>query len=88
MHVPYPIIKTCLLHALSRPPDPHVQITFLSLMASNDGMLYTEVQEYYGKTLQSSNDLKTNACCTTSGKKRPRSVLEALSLVHDEVIMK
>ena len=53
-----------------------------------EGSLHSDVQEYYGKTLQSSGDLKTSACCTTSGKKRPRSVLDAMSLVHDEVVAK
>ncbi len=53
-----------------------------------DKQLHSEVQEYYGKTLQSSGDLKTNACCTTSGRKRPHSVIEALSMVHEQVVSK
>jgi arsenite methyltransferase len=43
----------------------------------------TEVQEYYGKTLQQSSDLKTNACCTI--KVYPDHIKEAMSLIHDEV---
>lgn len=45
--------------------------------------LHTEVQEYYGTELQTSDDLKTNACCTLT--KPPKYIREALSKVHDEV---
>ena len=46
-----------------------------------------EVKEYYGKTLQTTNDLKTSAC--SLGKIRmPKFVREALSEVHDEVTSK
>lgn len=45
--------------------------------------LHTEVQEYYGTELQTSDDLKTNACCTLT--KPPKHIREALSKVHDEV---
>lgn len=44
---------------------------------------HTEVQEYYGQTLESSEDLQTNACCTLEAP--PKHILEALKLVHDEV---
>ncbi|MGB6230021.1 MAG: methyltransferase domain-containing protein [Litorimonas sp.] len=41
------------------------------------------VKDYYGETLSSSDDLKTDACSTSS---RPDAhVREALSLVHDDV---
>ena len=43
-----------------------------------------EVQDYYGKTLQSSDDLKTDACCTDTDL--PRYIKTALSNVHDEVL--
>ncbi|MBT7609491.1 MAG: methyltransferase domain-containing protein [Bacteriovoracaceae bacterium] len=42
-----------------------------------------EVQEYYGKTLQQSSDLKTNACCTI--KVYPDHIKDAMSLIHNEV---
>lgn len=45
--------------------------------------LHTEVQEYYGTELQTSEDLKTNACCTLT--KPPKHILKALKNVHDEV---
>ncbi|WP_434286529.1 methyltransferase domain-containing protein [Celeribacter sp. SCSIO 80788] len=47
-------------------------------------MSHAEVQDYYGKVLQGSQDLKTNACCSpdamSDGLKR------ALSNIHDEVL--
>lgn len=48
--------------------------------------IHQEVQEYYGKELQSSGDLKTNACCTLAPP--PKHIKEALSLVADEVLDK
>lgn len=44
------------------------------------------VKDYYGKTLQSSADLKTQACCTPDDM--PRYVRRLLSNVHDEVLAK
>ena len=46
-----------------------------------------EVKEYYGKTLQTTNDLKTSAC-TLDKIRMPKFVREALSEVHDEVTSK
>jgi len=47
-------------------------------------MKHDEVQEYYGKTLQGSEDLQTNACCTPDDM--PAYLKEVLSKVHDEVL--
>lgn len=44
---------------------------------------HKEVQEYYGKELESSADLKTNACCTIQAP--PKHIMEVLSTVHNEV---
>lgn len=41
------------------------------------------VKAYYGETLQSSSDLKTDACATIAAP--PRHVIDALAAVHDEV---
>lgn len=49
-------------------------------------ILHSEVQNYYGKELSNSSDLKTNACCTLTAP--PAYILAALSEVHDEVQMK
>jgi arsenite methyltransferase len=45
--------------------------------------IHDSVKEYYGSTLQSSADLKTNACCTLTAP--PKHILAALNDVHDEV---
>lgn len=45
--------------------------------------VHASVQEYYGKELEKSEDLQTNACCTLT--KPPKHILEALREVHDEV---
>ena len=44
----------------------------------------SEVSKYYGDTLSSSGDLKTNACCT--GAALPKHIKAALSKVHPEVV--
>ncbi len=44
------------------------------------------VRDYYGKVLQTSADLKTDACCTSAGM--PDYLKQALSKVHDEVLAK
>ncbi len=41
------------------------------------------VKEYYGETLKSSGDLKTDACATIAAP--PRHVIDALAAVHDDV---
>ena len=43
-----------------------------------------KVKDYYGKTLQGSADLKTDACCTLEAP--PAYMREILSLVHDDVL--
>ncbi|NXS57585.1 AS3MT methyltransferase, partial [Brachypteracias leptosomus] len=42
-------------------------------------------QDYYGKELQKSGDLKTNAC-VTSARPLPKVVRDALERVHEEVV--
>jgi arsenite methyltransferase len=44
---------------------------------------HEEVQEYYGLELQTTEDLKTNACCTLT--RPPKHINDALKLVADEV---
>ncbi len=44
------------------------------------------VKDYYGKTLQTSADLKTEACCTPDDM--PGYVKRTLSNIHDEVLAK
>ena len=45
--------------------------------------VHEEVQYYYGKQLEKSEDLKTNACCTIAPP--PQHIRKALAEVHDEV---
>ncbi|MDF7798056.1 methyltransferase domain-containing protein [Pontiellaceae bacterium B1224] len=44
------------------------------------------VSAYYGSTLEKSDDLKTNACCTI--KQVPAPIQKAMDLIHDEVLEK
>ncbi len=45
---------------------------------------YEQTKEYYGKILQKSTDLKTNACCTSI--KYPKHILNAMKNIHDDVM--
>jgi len=44
------------------------------------------VQNYYGKELKTSADLKTNACCTSV--EYPKVIKDILATIHDEVMSK
>lgn len=44
------------------------------------------IKDYYGKTLQGSEDLKTKACCTPGGT--PERVKALLANIHEEVLAK
>ena len=43
-----------------------------------------EVQDYYGKTLQGSEDLKTNACCTVIDYSP--EIKQVLALISEDVV--
>lgn len=45
-----------------------------------------QVKDYYGKTLSSSDDLQTDACCML--EEPPEHIKRILAQVHDEVMMK
>lgn len=45
-----------------------------------------EVQEYYGSTLSTSDDLKTNACCTADAP--PTYIRDCIGNIHPEVLAK
>lgn len=47
---------------------------------------HEEVKEYYGKSLEKSEDLQTNACCTFVPP--PQYIQDILSKIHDEVVIK
>jgi len=47
---------------------------------------HQEVSEYYGETLDKSEDLQTNACCTITPP--PKHIRNILADIHDEVMAK
>ncbi|XP_069095594.1 arsenite methyltransferase isoform X2 [Pleurodeles waltl] len=47
--------------------------------------IYNDVKDYYGKYLKKSEDLKTNAC-VTSTKPQPKFIRDALKDVHEDVV--
>ena len=47
---------------------------------------FEEVRDYYSKVLQTSKDLKTNACCTSESI--PDHVKSIMSSLHDETLLK
>ena len=47
---------------------------------------HKDISQYYGKELQTTADLQTNACCTTS--RPPSYITQALSEISNEVKMK
>lgn len=49
-------------------------------------MTHQNVQDYYGRVLESSDDLQTNACCTPADM--PDHLKAILSKIHDEVMAK
>lgn len=48
--------------------------------------IHESVKEYYGKQLQNSEDLKTNACCTL--QEPPKYIKNAIANIHDDVMAK
>ena len=48
--------------------------------------IQSEVKEYYGETLATTSDLKTNACCTANAP--PKAIRDILAKVPSEVIAK
>jgi SAM-dependent methyltransferase len=48
--------------------------------------MHDTVQEYYGKVLQNSDDLQTDACCTEADL--PEYLKPVLADIHDEVMMR
>ncbi|MDB2447054.1 methyltransferase domain-containing protein [bacterium] len=48
--------------------------------------IHYSVQDYYGKQLETSGDLKTNACCTADAY--PRYIKTMIGNIHSEVVSK
>ncbi len=55
-------------------------------MSIDNQVKHTEVQDYYGKQLTQSEDLKTNACCTPQAP--VKYIADILADIHDEVMAK
>lgn len=47
-------------------------------------MIHDQVKDYYGRVLQKSDDLQTNACCTDAGM--PKYLKQVIGKIHDEVL--
>lgn len=50
----------------------------------NDADIHHDVQDYYGRVLQGSSDLQTDACCTPEDM--PAHVKAVLARLHDDVL--
>ena len=64
--------------------------TKLSVAMEDNALFIDEtrasVSNYYGKELSSSEDLKTNACCTAGAP--PKYIQDAIKNIHPEVVSK
>ncbi|AZT82211.1 methyltransferase domain-containing protein [Marinobacter sp. NP-4(2019)] len=49
-------------------------------------MVHDQVKDYYGKVLQKTDDLQTNACCTDEAM--PNHLKPIIGKIHDEVLTK
>eukprot|EP00929_Paragymnodinium_shiwhaense_P012940 TRINITY_DN120813_c0_g1_i1.p1 TRINITY_DN120813_c0_g1~~TRINITY_DN120813_c0_g1_i1.p1 ORF type:complete len:376 (+),score=79.51 TRINITY_DN120813_c0_g1_i1:91-1218(+) len=47
---------------------------------------HKSIEDYYGKQLATSDDLKTDACCTAAAP--PKHIREVMKLIHDDVMAK
>ena len=60
----------------------------MSLHSVNMAATHEKVQDYYGKKLQKTEDLKTTACTTSCGGSFPQVIKKALADCHEEVVSK
>lgn len=78
---PEPVSKPEPVAAQVPPPPPQTLI-----VTPEGNSIQKDVQEYYGQTLQSSDDLKTNACCTAGAP--PKYIQDCINNIHPEVVSK
>jgi len=64
----------------------NVKSTFEAAMGAEGEGTHEVVKEYYSKHLETSEDLQTNACCTTEAP--PEHIREAMANVHIDVTSK
>ena len=83
-------MSTTSLTKLLRIARPRFRFAMSTL--SNDvadpGSIAADVQDYYGKRLKTSADLKTNVCTVTSGGGMTANAKAAYKLLHEEVTSK
>jgi arsenite methyltransferase len=60
----------------------------MSNSINTDNEILESVSEYYGKTLQHTSDLKTNACCIDKPTQYSKKEIDALTLIHPEILSK
>jgi SAM-dependent methyltransferase len=69
---------------------PQQQLSKLSVATEDNALFIDEtrasVSNYYGKELSSSEDLKTNACCTAGAP--PQYIQDCIKNIHPEVVAK
>ena len=75
---------------LTSPPSTTTTRLFVA-STTNDKALFVDetrasVSNYYGKELSSSDDLKTNACCTAGSP--PKYIQDCINNIHPEVVSK
>ena len=67
-------------------PVPVTTSTVISPVDATQGSSRDQVSEYYGKTLSTSDDLLTNACCTAGAP--PEYIQQAIRNIHPDVLAK
>merc|ERR1711871_1568032 len=63
---------------------PHISPVTMTITGLENLQTYDSVQDYYGKVLAKSSDLKTNACCTSDAP--PVSLRPLFGKLHSEVL--
>lgn len=71
--------------------SPKAPVSSRLSVATEDNALFIDetrasVSNYYGKELSSSDDLKTNACCTAGAP--PQYIQDCIKNIHPEVVSK
>ena len=56
----------------------------MSCCKNEKDSIHQSTQEYYGKTLKGTKDLKTNSC--QCSEKPPKYIRDAISLLHDDIV--
>lgn len=71
------------LYVSTEPKQTQDETLFVDATTSSTTTTQSSVQDYYGKTLSTSDDLKTNACC--AGVQPPNYIKDAINNIHPTV---